>query len=113
MESDKCTAEEFLRNLGRIIRKIDDKMMKENKSPIGAKVLGKEKILINDVIKIVNKIAPRFILYLDERDREKLEISSLSEGFWKEMEDLEKYNKIKFLIFVGYLEKYEKNGGRQ
>jgi hypothetical protein len=105
MDSEKCDAESFLRNLGRIIKKIDDKMEKENKSPIGTKILGKEKILMGDVIKIVNKIAPRFMLYLDEKERKELEISSISAGFWEEMEELEKYNKIKFLIFAGYLEK--------
>jgi hypothetical protein len=105
MDIDKCNAENFLRNLGRIIKKIDNKMEKENKSPIGAKILGKEKMSVGDVIKIVNKIAPRFILYLDERERRELEISSLSENFWKEIEELEKNDKIKFLIFAGYLEK--------
>jgi len=105
LNENKCSAERFLVELGKIIKAIDEKMEKEKKTPIGLKILGKEKLSKKDVIRIVEKIAPRYIYYLDQKERKKFEINSLSENFWKEIEELEKNNKIKFLIFCGYLEK--------
>ncbi|MFH8120465.1 MAG: hypothetical protein QXS37_06690 [Candidatus Aenigmatarchaeota archaeon] len=93
-------AEEVLQFVGKIIRKIDEKM---GENPIGGKLLSKEEIKIKDFISIVNKIAHRYIYYLSEEEMEKLNKGRLSQSFWKELESLEKEKKIKFYIFMGYV----------
>ncbi|MEM5832235.1 MAG: hypothetical protein QXS37_03845 [Candidatus Aenigmatarchaeota archaeon] len=93
-------AEEVLQFVGKIIRKIDEKM---GNNPIGGKLLSKEEIKIKDFISIVNKIAHRYVYYLSLEEREKLNKEKISPSFWKELELLEKDKKIKFYIFMGYI----------
>ncbi|MFH7881003.1 MAG: hypothetical protein QXI09_03285 [Candidatus Aenigmatarchaeota archaeon] len=96
----EARAEEVLQFIGKIIRKIDEKM---GENPIGSKLLSKEEIKVKDLISIVNKIAHRYIYYLSEEEREKLNTEKLSPSFWKDLEVLEKEKKIKFYIFMGYI----------
>ncbi len=95
--------ENFLTLIGKIVRKIDEEMEKEGKSPIGEKILSKENFTVRDVISIVNKISGRFCLYLDENEKKQFIMNELPKNLWEDLNKLEKDKKIKFYIFLGYL----------
>ncbi|MEM5821396.1 MAG: hypothetical protein QXS69_03865 [Candidatus Aenigmatarchaeota archaeon] len=98
----EANVEEVLQFIGKVIRKIDEKM---EENPIGAKLLSKEEIKTRDLMSIVNKIAHRYIYYLSEEERKEFRLNKekLSQSFWKDLEILEKEKKIKFYIFIGYV----------
>lgn len=98
----EANVEEVLQFIGKVIRKIDEKM---GENPIGAKLLSKEEIKTRDLMSIVNKIAHRYIYYLSEEERKEFRLNKekLSQSFWKDLEILEKEKKIKFYIFIGYV----------
>lgn len=103
MEEEKI-ASEWLMFLGKMIKKIDDKMEKEGKNKISTKILAKEILKTNDIIKIVSAIFRRYLIYLNEDERRKLNFALRGSptDLFAGLNKLEKEKKINICIFLGY-----------
>lgn len=98
-------AEEWLVFLGKLIRRIDEEMIKNNKKPISGRLLAKDNLKSEDILKIVSEIFKRYNIYVNDSEKEKIRFNGSSDNVHLLIEglnELEKKNKIKLCVVYGY-----------